>query len=131
MNSIFNSARDLPWMDALEKMIDIMLTRISTLRTKYAPHEDSEVVPPAQHLLRRFRDATASISVIELEDENGVFRTSAEHIGAVEMEDGVEGQTWRPHDHGLPFQRQRSHIVKPHAKWCSCGVWQDTLLPCK
>ena len=130
VNSMFNSARDLPWMDAIEKMINIMLTRISTLRTKYAQHEDSEVVPPAQQLLRRRWDGTASISVIELEDGNGIFRTSTAHIGGVEMEHGVEGQTWRPRDHGLPLQRQNSHIVKLHAKWCSCGVWQDTLLPC-
>ncbi len=62
-------------------------------------------MPSAQHLLRRRWDATASTSVIELEDGNGVFRTSTEHIGAIEMEDGVEGQTWRPRDHGLPLQR--------------------------
>jgi hypothetical protein len=130
VNSMFNAARDLPWMDALEKMVDIMLTRISTLRTKYVKHEDSAVVPPAHQLLKRRWDATASISVIELEDGNGIFRTSTAHIGSVELEQGLEVQTWRPRDHGLPLQRQTSHIVKPQTNWCSCGVWQDTLLPC-
>ena len=36
VNSMFNSARDLPWMDALEKMVDIMVKRICNCRTKYA-----------------------------------------------------------------------------------------------
>ena len=29
------------------------------------------------------------------------------------------------------MKRLSSHTVKPVKKWCSCGVWQDTLLPCK
>ena len=48
LNSMFNSARDLPWMDAAEKIVDLMLTRICTCRTKYQQHEDFEIVPCAK-----------------------------------------------------------------------------------
>ena len=48
LNSMFNSARDLPWMDAAEKIVDLMLTRICTCRTKYQQHEDFEIVPRAK-----------------------------------------------------------------------------------
>ena len=41
VNSMFNSARDLPWMDALEKMVDIMVKRICSCRKKYALFPDS------------------------------------------------------------------------------------------
>ena len=50
LNSMFNSARDLPWMDAAEKIVDLMLTRICTCRTKYQQHEDFEIVPRAKGL---------------------------------------------------------------------------------
>jgi hypothetical protein len=29
------------------------------------------------------------------------------------------------------LQRQSSHIVKLVARWCLCGLWQGTSLPCK
>jgi transposase-like protein len=35
VNSMFNAARDLPWMDAVENMIDVMIRRICACRKKY------------------------------------------------------------------------------------------------
>ena len=121
LNSMFNSARDLPWMDAVEKIVDLMLTRICTCRTKYRQHDDIQIVPRAEGILKKRWEATASISVMELEEGSGVFNTST-------CEYGGEGGNANA---GLPLQRQSSHIVKLVARWCSCGVWQDTLLPCK
>jgi hypothetical protein len=31
----------------------------------------------------------------------------------------------------LPLKYSSTHIVKPALMWCSCGIWQDTLLPCR
>ena len=31
----------------------------------------------------------------------------------------------------LPLQYSSTHIVKPALMWCLCGIWQDTLLPCR
>jgi hypothetical protein len=53
---------------------------------------------------------------MELEEGGGVFNTSTCEYG---------------NDTGLPLQRPSSHVVKVGPRWCSCGVWQDTLLPCK
>jgi hypothetical protein len=52
VNSMFNSARDLPWMDALEKMVEVMLTRICSCRTKYQQRQELEIVPRAEQLLK-------------------------------------------------------------------------------
>ena len=35
INSMFNSARFLPWMEALEKIVHVLLTRICTCQTRY------------------------------------------------------------------------------------------------
>jgi hypothetical protein len=132
VNSMFNSARDLPWMDALEKMVEVMLTRICNCRTKYRQRQESEIVPRAEQLLKKRWEATASMSVMELEEESGVFTTSSCDYGGIEDENEVdEGGRSCHRNIGLPLQRQSSHIVKPALKWCSCGVWQDTLLPCR
>jgi hypothetical protein len=69
-----------------------------------------------KEFLKKRWEATASISVMELEEGSGAFNTSTCEYGI---------------DTGLPLQRQSSHIVKLVARWWSCGVWQDTLLPCK
>ena len=131
-NSMFNSARDLPWMDALEKMVEVMLTRICNCRTKYRQRQELEIVPRAEQLLKKRWEATASMSVMELEEESGVFTTTSCDYGGIEDEnEGDEGGRSRHRNIGLPLQRQSSHIVKPAVKWCSCGVWQDTLLPCQ
>ena len=68
LNGMFNSARDLLWMDALEKIIDVMVRRICTFRAKYHEGKDgSKILPRAGRLINRRWEATATISVMELE----------------------------------------------------------------
>ena len=51
-NSMFGTVvRHLFWMEALEKVADIMLTRICDLRKEYSKHDDSMVVPAAKQIL--------------------------------------------------------------------------------
>ena len=68
VNSMFNSAQDLPWMDALEKMVGIVMVRkrICSCRKKYALFPDSDVVGPAEGLIKTRWEATSSMSVMEL-----------------------------------------------------------------
>ena len=62
---MFTRARDLPWKDALEKIVDIMSTRrIGDCRTKYLKRDDSEVVPRVAQILKAHWDAAASMSVM-------------------------------------------------------------------
>jgi hypothetical protein len=45
VKSMFNAARDLPWMDALEKIIDVMMRRICSCQKKYERDDAFVVVP--------------------------------------------------------------------------------------
>jgi len=128
---MFTQARDLPWKDALEKIVDIMSTRIGDCRTKYLKRDDSEVVPRVAQILKARWDAAASMSVMEIELGCGDFKVTSAEYGT--SDEGREHQ-----DTGLaadayesPLQQQKTHIVKPAAQWCSCGVWQDCMFPCR
>jgi hypothetical protein len=57
--------------------------------------------------------------------------SSCDYGGIDDENEGDEGGRSCHCNIGLPLQRQSSHIVKPAVKWCSSGVWQDTLLPCR
>ena len=67
VNGMFNTARDLQWMDALEKIIDVMVRRICTCREKYESKDGSKILPRAERLINRRWEASAAISVMELE----------------------------------------------------------------
>jgi hypothetical protein len=77
VNGMLNSASDLPWMDALEKMVDIMVKRICSYRKKYALFPDSDVVGRAEELIKTRWEATPSMSGMELEAGSGCFSVSS------------------------------------------------------
>jgi hypothetical protein len=130
---MFNAARDLPWMDAIENIIDVMIRRICACRKKYEGDDAFEIVPRVGRLMNARWDATASISVLELEDGSGVYTTSTrDNVGVDDEEDEDEkNRKSQARKDRLPLQHNSTHIVKPALMWCSCGVWQDTLLPCR
>ena len=106
----------------MSKLIDVMVRRICNCREKYEGKDGSKVVPRVERLINRRWEATAVISVMELENGRGVYTTTSCDHGGVEDEDDT---------YTLPLQRNSTHIVKPDDMRCSCGVWQDTLLPCQ
>ena len=119
-------------MDALEKLIDVMVRRICNCRAKYEGKDGSTVLPRAERLINRRWEATAAISVIELENGHGVYTTSSCDHGGVEDKDEHDNPRSLSRRGTLPLQQNSTHIVKPDDMWCSCGVWQqDTLLPCR
>jgi hypothetical protein len=73
-NSMFSEARDLGWLEAVNKIIDIMSTRVCVCRKKYAERDGSEVVPRVAQILKRRWDAAASMTVNELEVGCGDFK---------------------------------------------------------
>ena len=124
-NSMFNNVRHLYWMEALETVVDIMLTRICDLRKTYSQHDDAVVVPAAQRILHLRWEQTANIIVRQVEDGMDIFRTSASSLRApssVTEDDNL-------HDVG-EVDESGNFIVKLNERICSCGMWQDTLLPC-
>ena len=129
VNNMFSEARDLAWMEALEKIVDIMSTRIGDCRTKYLKREDSEVVPRVAQILKARWDAAASMAVMEIELGCGEFKVTSSEYGST----ADEGE----HDivlsvaHGSPMHQRSIHIVRPGVQWCSCGAWQDCMFPCR
>ena len=53
VNNMFDDARDCGWLDAVNKIVDIMSTRICTCRTKYTERDGSEVVPRVAQMLKK------------------------------------------------------------------------------
>jgi hypothetical protein len=133
VNNMFTQARDLPWMGALEKIVDIMSTRIGDCRTKYLKREDAEVVPRVAQILKARWDAAASMAVMEIELGCGDFKVTTPEYGSSSTDEhGIEqDDIGLSVAHGSPMQQQSTHIVKPDAQWCSCGAWQDCMFPCR
>jgi hypothetical protein len=130
---MFNAARDLPRIDALENIIDVMIRQICACRKTYERSDAFSIVPCARQLVNSQWDARALISVMELEDGSGVYTTSTWDYGGVddkEEEDETNPKGKAQKDR-LPLQHSSNHIVKLALMWCSCGVWQDALLPCR
>ena len=130
VNNMLASARSLPWLDATDKIIDIMTTRICQLRTKHAEREPSEVVPRVRQILKKRWESANAIDVIELQVGCGDFKTSEpgylvdnSNEENPNEESGRDGISNANHD--------AFHIVKPDLRFCSCGVWQDVLFPCR
>ena len=71
---MFCGARDLGWLESVNKLIDVMLTRICVCRKKYGDREAAEVVPRVAQILKLIWDAAASMTVVELEKGCGDFK---------------------------------------------------------
>jgi hypothetical protein len=114
VNNMFGEARDLGWLEAVDKLVDVMSTRIFQCRQKHAKKEGTKVVPKVHEKLQLRWDAAAALSgcgdfnVVEmcgLQEEE--FEGRDDKIGMVPPSVGS----------------QRIHIVKPGQQWCSCCVW--------
>ncbi len=53
VNNMFNDARDCGWLDAMNKLVDKMSTRICTCQAKYAEQDGSEVGPRVAQMLKK------------------------------------------------------------------------------
>ena len=86
-----------------------------------------QIVPKvAEHLQKRW-DAAASLTVMELEHGCGDFKVV--EMSSLQEED-YEGDD-RIGQTPLSVGSQVIHTVKPRQQWCSCGMWQEFLYPCR
>ncbi|KAI2505523.1 MULE transposase domain [Fragilaria crotonensis] len=75
VNNMFSEARDVGWLECVNKLIDIMSTRTYVCRKKYSERDGSEVVPRVAQIMKVLRwDAAASMTVVELESGCGDFK---------------------------------------------------------
>ena len=127
VNNMFADARNLGWPEALEKILDIMSSRICACRLKYQQREGGDVVPRVAQILKSRWDSAASMSVEELELGCGQFKV-------VELSSVVNDLVFHaplPTTTTRRGQQSSIHVVKPDLQWCSCGVWQDFMYPCR
>jgi hypothetical protein len=125
VNNMFADARSVGWLEAVEKILDIMSTRIYTCRTKHIERHPGDVVPRVAQLLKIRWDAAASMSVIELEHGCGDFKV----VESYTLQDYEKDE----HLPRMPMNagQQSIHIVKPELGFCSCGLWMEFLYPCR
>ena len=126
VNNMFAQARTVGWLEAVESIVDVMSTRIFTCRNKHIDREPGEVVPRVAQILKKRWDAAASITVVELERGCGDFKV----VEPALLDDSDKNQ----HLPSMPINAGRPstmYIVKPELQWCTCGIWQDVLYPCR
>ena len=85
---MFNAARDLPCMDVLDKVIDVMKRWICACRKKYEQNDAFVILPSAGRIMNSQWEASAAISVMELEVGSGVCTMSpCDYDGGVDNEE--------------------------------------------
>ena len=73
-NRFGEEARDLGWLEAVDKLVDVMSNRIFQCRQKHMNKEGTKVVPKVHEHLQLRWDAAAALSVIELQAGYGDFK---------------------------------------------------------
>ena len=100
VNNMFEEARDRTWLEAVERIVDIMPTRITQCCMKQMDREPSEVVPRVSQIVKICRDSSARISVIEIERGGGDFKVMELMSGRGESVDNDEEISNMPLDPG-------------------------------
>ena len=128
VNNMFGKAQSLGWLECIDKkLVDTMSNRIFQCRTKHMDKISTGIVPKVAERLQARWGAAASLSVMELELGCG-------DIKVVKMSSLQEQDYKGDHRIGqvpLSVGSQVIHILKPAQQWCSCGVWQEFLYPCR
>ena len=128
---MLSGARDFSCMDAHKKRSSMSNQTNVSLSEKYERDEAlwSYLVFDVSNALG------GKVSVMELEDGGGAYTTSTCHYGGVDdEEDDLERKQkdQQSQKNRLSLQCSSTHIVKPAlVGYCLCGIWQDTLLPCR
>jgi hypothetical protein len=71
---MFGEARDVEWLEAINKLVDVMLTRIFQCRMKHATKDATKIVPRVEEKLHIRWDTAAALTVIELQAGCGDFK---------------------------------------------------------
>jgi hypothetical protein len=147
VNNMFRAARDVNWMDCVDIILDIMSTRISKLQTKWKDFPKKKVVGAATELKIRF-DASDTCSISLLPGSIPIFKVTDRRVALASVavppvvvpgiqhvtDDGPQETPVLPEVLPVPTrlgERNAVHTVSPLSRHCTCGVWQDYLVPCK
>lgn len=105
-----------------------MSTRIPKCRMKHVDREPSEVVTRVGQIVKLWWDASAKISVVEIEHGGGDIKAIE---SLYESQEEADNNKDKIASTTLVSSGEHSfHIVKQNLQWCSCAIWQDYLYPC-
>ena len=111
---MFLEARSLPWLEATEKIIDIMTSKISTNRRKYLTKPPQGIVT---HIAQQMKSEWESAALLV-------------QVSQHEAEDKEQYKVVGFSTSGESDQRKTSHLITPLTFWCTCGLCQDLCYPC-
>lgn len=109
-NNMFEDAREAYWFDAIDIILNKMLDRISTLRSKVENTNYRDIVPMVKKKVEENWDKSASCNVVHIDPLRPLYkvsRTSDDTRRAVV-----------------------SHLVNTTEETCTCGDWQQYGIPC-
>ncbi len=115
VNSMLVEARKLGWLEAVEKILDVMSTKISQRCQKYKQRDGNEGVQRVAQVVCKSWDDAASMDVFNLEDESNEFKV----VDTCGVRSAASNET----PGGAPLQsgQQSTRILRPGRHWCSCG----------
>jgi hypothetical protein len=143
INNMLLDARNMPsWLDATEKIIDVITTRIASNRRKHIASPPGRIVAQVAQVIKIQWDKAASLDVFDLEQGSGKYKVTEHYSQAevIQSEADITNPTnnsnsnvddIRPPQMAYLGRQSRTHIVIPDKQWCSCGLWQDLEYPCQ
>jgi hypothetical protein len=108
VNNMFAQAQTVGWLEAVQSIVDVMSTKISTCQAKRIDREPGEDVPHVAQVVKWRWDAAAFITVVELVRGCGDFK--------VVEPSTVQDSNNSPHLPNMPLNAGRPNtinIVKP------------------
>ena len=126
VNSMLAEVREVGWLEAVDKILDIMSTKISKRREKHKGRDGNEVVHRALQVVMKSWDDAASMDVFNLEDDQNRFKVVDTCGVRRDATDTTGSRDTAP----LQSCQQSTHILRPLRRWCSCGRWQEYRYPC-
>ena len=124
VNSMLLDVRELGWLEAVNKILDIMSTKISQRREKHKERDGNEVVQRAAKVIRKSWDDGASMDVFNLEDGRNDYKVVDNSGVRPAATNDIRGAAT------LQSSHHSTHILRPGRRWCSCGMWQEYRYPC-
>jgi MULE transposase domain len=105
-NSMFEEAREMPWLQCIDTILDKMSTRIS--KSREANRSKTGVVPKCGELLQQRWKDSASHSIIKLQDDCERYKVNRKAVNGFIT----------------------THVVEVTKSFCTCGLWQEHGIPC-
>lgn len=111
-NVLFKRARDCHFLDSIDIILDVMISRIAQIRERNEKVENKDcVVPEIYTLLKKRWENSAGCTVIQIDENSNYFKVNRVRL-ITESE------------------RTQSYELDLQKSTCTCGRWQEHDVPC-